>query len=98
MAAEHQQGTRKSVRHVTDSEGGTGSVVIEEGQAVTALNRERALAKGTRPKPQKKPLCADPYARWCGRTETVSPPPTRLPCLCPVTTNDVWNTVEKEAG
>lgn len=34
MAREHQQGTRKSVRHATDSEGGTGTVVSEEGQLV----------------------------------------------------------------
>jgi len=47
MAAEHQQGTRKSVRHDTDSEGGTGPPVIEEGQAVTAWKRQRALAKRT---------------------------------------------------
>ena len=51
MAREHQQGTRKSVRHATDSEGGTGTVVSEEGQLVTVLTRTRALIKATWLKP-----------------------------------------------
>ena len=41
-----RQGTRKRVHYDSHREGGTGTGVIEEGQAVTALNRRRALAKG----------------------------------------------------
>ena len=47
MDAEHQQGTRESVRHGGSSEGGTGSAVHEEGQAYTALTWKRALVRNT---------------------------------------------------
>jgi RNA-directed DNA polymerase len=52
MGVEHQQGTWTqlklfeeggSVCHGASGEGGTGAVACEEGQAATALNRERAL-------------------------------------------------------
>ena len=47
MDVEHQQGTWKYVRHGTSGEGGTESAVREEGQAFTALNWKRALARHT---------------------------------------------------
>ena len=52
MGVEHQQGTwtqlklfeqEGSVCHGASGEGGTGAAACEEGQATTALNRERAL-------------------------------------------------------
>jgi len=52
MGMEHQQGTwtqlklfeiEGSVCHGVGGEGGTGAAACEEGQATTALNRERAL-------------------------------------------------------
>mgnify|MGYP000573781283 CR=1 FL=1 len=56
MGVEQQEGTwtqlsffkeeAGSVRHGASGEGGTGPAALEEWQASTALNRERALTSG----------------------------------------------------
>ena len=35
----------------------------------------------------QEPPCTEPYARWCGRTAGVTPPPTRLVKRLPIMTH-----------
>ena len=75
------EGKEDQVRHGAGGEGGTGPAAPEEWQALTALERERALTRDLRKvryvATVEETAGHDEYVRWCGRTGTVRSRPTR---------------------